>query len=63
MEMDFYHAGVKNVDKKFSQFVSSGKNKMPSFKLIKTVVRELVTSERNPRVTEPDLVMDDPDNV
>lgn len=36
---------------------------MPSLKLIKTVVRELVTQERSLRVTEPDLVMDDPDNV
>ena len=36
---------------------------MPSAQLIQTVVRELVTRERSPRVTEPDLVMDDPDNV
>jgi arsenite methyltransferase len=36
---------------------------MPSIKLIKTVIRELLTQERSPRVTEPDLVMDDPENV
>lgn len=36
---------------------------MPSFQLIRTVCRELVTRERSPRVTEPDLVMDDPANV
>jgi arsenite methyltransferase len=36
---------------------------MPSAQLIKTVVRELFTSERSERVTEPDLVMDDPENV
>jgi len=36
---------------------------MPSLNLIKTVIRELVTSERSQRVTEPDLVMDDPENV
>lgn len=36
---------------------------MPSKELIKTVVREMFTGERSERVTEPDLVMDDPDNV
>ena len=36
---------------------------MPSLQLIRSVARELVTRERSPRVTEPDLVMDDPDNV
>jgi arsenite methyltransferase len=36
---------------------------MPSAALIRTVVRELLTPERSPRVTEPGLVMDDPDNV
>jgi len=36
---------------------------MPSPQLIQTVVRELLTRERSARVTEPDLVMDDPDNV
>lgn len=36
---------------------------MPSPKLVQSVIRELFTSERSPRRTEPDLVMDDPDNV
>lgn len=36
---------------------------MPSPQLLQTVVRELITRERSTRVTEPDLVMDDPDNV
>jgi arsenite methyltransferase len=36
---------------------------MPSPQLIQTVVRELFTRERSSRVTEPDLVMDDPENV
>jgi arsenite methyltransferase len=36
---------------------------MPSAQLIQTVVRELLTRERSTRVTEPDLVMDDPENV
>lgn len=36
---------------------------MPSAGLVQTVVRELITRERSPRVTEPDLVMDDPENV
>ena len=36
---------------------------MPSLKLIGTVVCEWFTSERSPRVTEPDLVMDDREKV
>lgn len=36
---------------------------MPSPELLLTVVRELVTREHSPRITEPDLVMDDPLNV
>jgi arsenite methyltransferase len=36
---------------------------MPSPRLIQTVLRELLTRERSVRVTEPDLVMDDPANV
>jgi SAM-dependent methyltransferase len=36
---------------------------MPSAQLIQTVVREMLTRERSARVTEPDLVMDDPENV
>ena len=36
---------------------------MPSFGVIKTLVRETLTRERSPRVNEPDLVMDDPDKV
>lgn len=36
---------------------------MPSPQLIQSVVRELLTRERAPRIPEPDLVMDDPDNV
>lgn len=36
---------------------------MPSPALLFTVVRELLTRERVPRVPEPDLVMDDPDKV
>jgi SAM-dependent methyltransferase len=36
---------------------------MPSAQLIQTVVREMFTRERSERVTEPDLVMDDPENV
>jgi arsenite methyltransferase len=36
---------------------------MPNPGLVKSVIRELFTSERSPRRTEPDLVMDDPDNV
>jgi arsenite methyltransferase len=36
---------------------------MPSLGLVRSVVRELLTRERSARVTEPDLVMDDPDNV
>lgn len=36
---------------------------MPSLPVIKTMLRELLTRERSPRVNEPDLVMDDPDKV
>lgn len=36
---------------------------MPSPQLIQSVVRELFSRKRAPRITEPDLVMDDPDNV
>lgn len=36
---------------------------MPSPGLVLSVLREMVTPERSPRVTEPDLVMDDPANV
>jgi arsenite methyltransferase len=36
---------------------------MPSIALVQTVLREMFTSERSARITEPDLVMDDPDNV
>ncbi len=36
---------------------------MPSLQVLKTLWRELTTRERSPRVTEPDLVMDDPDKV
>jgi ubiquinone/menaquinone biosynthesis C-methylase UbiE len=36
---------------------------MPSPQLLQSVVRELLTRERAPRIPEPDLVMDDPENV
>jgi arsenite methyltransferase len=36
---------------------------MPSPRLVQSVLRELLTRERSPRIPEPDLVMDDPDNV
>ena len=36
---------------------------MPSPKLIKTVLREMLTGERSIRVTEPDLVMNEPEHV
>lgn len=36
---------------------------MPSFSVLKTLFRELITRERSRRVNEPDLVMDDPDKV
>ncbi len=36
---------------------------MPNLKLMRTVVREVVTRERSTRTTEPDLVMDDPHAV
>lgn len=36
---------------------------MPSLPVIKTLFRELLTTERSPRINEPDLVMDDPEKV
>lgn len=36
---------------------------MPSIALIKTAFREWVTRERSPRLPEPDLIMDDPEQV
>ena len=36
---------------------------MPNLTVVKTLLRELVTTQRSPRVPEPDLVMDDPDKV
>lgn len=36
---------------------------MPSFSVLKTVLRELITFNRSKRENEPDLVMDDPDKV
>lgn len=36
---------------------------VPSLPILKTVVREMFTSERAARVPEPDLVMDDPEKV
>jgi len=36
---------------------------MPSFAVVKTLIRELFTQEQSQRVNEPDLVMDDPDKV
>lgn len=36
---------------------------MPTAALVRTFVRELITRESSERVTEPDLVMDDPDKV
>ncbi len=36
---------------------------MPSLSVIRTLLRELITRERSPRVNEPDLVMDDPEKV
>lgn len=36
---------------------------MPNAQLLGTVVREIFSREKSPRLTEPDLVMDDPDNV
>lgn len=36
---------------------------MPSLPVLMTVLREIVTRERSPRQTEPDLVMDDPEKV
>ncbi len=36
---------------------------MPSIPVLKTLLREVITRDRAPRVPEPDLVMDDPDKV
>lgn len=36
---------------------------MPSLSVIKTLIREITTNERSPRIIEPDLVMDDPEKV
>ena len=36
---------------------------MPSLPVLKTLAREVVSRERSPRRTEPDLVMDDPEKV
>ena len=36
---------------------------MPSLAVLQVLVRELTTRERQPRVPEPDLVMDNPENV
>lgn len=36
---------------------------MPTAALVRTFVRELITRESSERMTEPDLVMDDPDKV
>lgn len=36
---------------------------MPSLAVLRVLFRELTTSERAPRITEPDLVMDDPEKV
>jgi hypothetical protein len=36
---------------------------MPSLAVFQVLFRELTTRERQPRVPEPDLVMDDPENV
>lgn len=36
---------------------------MISLAVLQVAVREITTSERSPRVTEPDLVMDDPEKV
>ena len=36
---------------------------LPSLPVLKAILRELATSERSPRVPEPDLVMDDPAKV
>ncbi|MBW2523183.1 MAG: class I SAM-dependent methyltransferase [Deltaproteobacteria bacterium] len=36
---------------------------MPRLGVLRTLLRELTTTERAPRRTEPDLVMDDPDKV
>jgi UDP:flavonoid glycosyltransferase YjiC (YdhE family)/ubiquinone/menaquinone biosynthesis C-methylase UbiE/nitroreductase len=36
---------------------------LPSLPVLKVMLRELATSERSPRVPEPDLVMDDPAKV
>ena len=36
---------------------------MPSLSVVRTLLRELVTSERTERIPEPDLVMDNPEKV
>jgi len=36
---------------------------MASLAILKTLIRELITTERSSRVPEPDLIMDDPDKV
>ncbi len=36
---------------------------MPSLAVLRTLIREIATQERSPRVNEPDLVMDDPEKV
>ncbi len=36
---------------------------LPSYPVLRVLLQELITSERSPRVPEPDLVMDDPDKV
>jgi len=36
---------------------------MPSLSVLRTLIRELFTLERSPRINEPDLVMDDPEKV
>ena len=36
---------------------------MPSLPVMRVLLRELITTERVPRIPEPDLIMDDPDKV
>ena len=36
---------------------------MPSAAVVRSLIRELLTLERSPRIPEPDLVMDDPEQV
>lgn len=40
-----------------------GESRVARFGIFGTLVRELITSERSPRIPEPDLVMDDPNKV